>query len=170
MGDRAPTTFMFPISVLSDPLARLILPEVFHRALPLDPRPDTSEGFGRDTWQGHAVVVHHDPCAHNGGWEAEQGLITAGLPFVRYNAAGADYGPSVTAYDGTHSIECSADRDGYPVVAVEEHGIDPQALADAQAFHGLRRSILGLDSSEVAGPITPEPAHEGEEEEVACLT
>ena len=165
MSDCASTVFWFPLGLVNDPQARLILPDIFGEALPTDPQPNRDEGFGRDAWQGHGILSFNDPNARGGGWELEHALITAGLPFVRYNAAGADYGPSLTASDGQSFVECNADRDGYAVVAVEEAGIDPQALADVAAFYRLRRAVLSGESA-LAAPSPAEPA--AEEEALVC--
>ena len=79
----------------------------------------------------------------NYGWYNEiQALAKAGLTFTVSHGAGGEYGPCVYACHKGDLVECSADWDENPVVAVTEGGVNERHLEECMKYHRILKKII----------------------------
>lgn len=153
MGDRAYTRFSLPAHALDDE-RRDIVCEVFRqtrstldRMLAEPPQP-VEAGYDNGTAlrlvEGcPCIVIEYDTWNHAGSSE-ESELENSGVPFIRLNEAGHDYGPAMTVFDGDDCQEIRLDRCGCAIVGVAI-GIDGVVTIDRDEMEGLRRFVVLKD-------------------------
>ena len=177
MGDRAYTRFSIPMATLSTPEIRVAVAAMLNLSIDQlstiliqDPsRNDTIAGFANQT----AVrLVNEIPClvieddeANNAGEELSDALIGAGIPFLRVNAVGDEYGPARRAFTGSGTpVDVDVNLSGDIVVVVARirgrarldkgtlEAVDRYFAAEHQVLHGppasRRRHPRGTDCAQ----------------------
>lgn len=156
MSDRAYTRFTVPMSVLADAAKAEAVcsafgfsTAIFQTTVLSDPLPDEASGhngFAVRLVDGRPCLVYEEEDSNYGGSEIEQDLVAAGVPFIQFNAAGDEYGPSSTVFDGDASEVIRLDHDLAPVVGIGSVNgritVDAQEVADYERYLRLRQAVL----------------------------
>lgn len=150
MGDRAYTRFSLPLHALTADtrehvrtLFGLAAEEV--DALLICPPLPLEAGYDNATAvrlvQGCPCLVIEDDQANHGGSFEEGELENSGIPFLRQNAAGAEYAASQTVFNGHESISIRLDDFSEAIVGV---AIDPDGTVavNEEELDDLRRFVV----------------------------
>jgi hypothetical protein len=156
MSDRAYTRFSIPLSVLANPAmvevvrcAFGLTAAEFQQIILAEPVPDEADGFYGTTVRlvdGRPCLVIEDSNDNYGGSHTEQALMRSGMPFLQVNAAGDEYGPTATAFDGTVSETIRLSHDLEPVIGIGvidgQVTLERQEIRDFEHYCQVRRSVL----------------------------
>ncbi|MBN8523941.1 MAG: hypothetical protein J0M02_01265 [Planctomycetes bacterium] len=155
MSDRTYTWFAIPLSALTPErflaLAKITATaaHVLSALLAETPQPDPA--LGQDDLvtrlvDGVPCLVWEDIESDRGGWDDEEALQCAAIPYLHRHNAGAEYGPGLAAFDTVTHAAIRADADGYPIAGlnVTDTGIevDPEDIADAAVYGRIRAAVL----------------------------
>ena len=169
MGDRTYVWFAAPAHVQPTADQCAILAQTFRLSMSaleeiLRQPPDPDEaGFANEAKlrlvQGCPCLVWEDDQSDHGGAYEENLLQEAGVPYLRRNLTGCQYGPSRTAFVGANEpITIRCDAEGEPVVAVEVRqgrlSIHRGEYADIRRYVRIRDRLLTVpcrDHSPTAG-------------------
>ena len=156
MSDRTYTRFSIPISVLADTAKTNVVRNAFclttvelQRVILSVPEPDEATGYEGTTVRlvdAIPCLVHEDPDCNHGGSEIEQALADAGVPYLRANATGHEYGPSASAFLPDDSETIRLDHNLAPVIAIGvidgRITLDQQEVRDFEHYQQVRRAVL----------------------------
>ena len=156
MSDRTYTRFTVPMSILADAAKAEAVRAAFgisalnfHATLLMEPQ--SEEAAGHDAFSVRLVderpcLVYEEEDCNYGGSHIENSLVAAGVPFIQVNAAGDEYGPASTVFDGDTSEVIRLSHDLHPVVGIgvidDRIMVDPQEVTDYERYVALRRSVL----------------------------
>ncbi|MBN8523895.1 MAG: hypothetical protein J0M02_01025 [Planctomycetes bacterium] len=156
MSDRAYARFTVPMSVLADPAKAEAIRSAFGFSTAdfqstLLSEPLTQEASGHESFTVRLVdrrpcLVYEEEDCNYGGADIEDALCAAQVPFIQVNAAGDEYGPSSTVYDGETSEIVRLDHNLEPIVGIGvvdgRATVDAQEVTDYERYLRLRRSVL----------------------------
>lgn len=156
MSDRAYTRFSVPMSVLANAAMTEVVriafgftAQDFQSTLLSDPQPD--EAAGHDSFavrliDGRPFLVFEESDCNYGGASIEDELCAAHVPFIKFNGAGDEYGPTSTVYDGESSEVIRLDHGLEPIVGIGLIAgrliVDPGEIADFERYIRLRQAVL----------------------------
>lgn len=156
MGDRAYTRFSIPAvnltpANLSD-VAHIFGRPVAELQATMADSPDPIEaGYDNSTVlrlvQGCACLVIEYDSWNQAGSDEEARLQLLGIPYLRLNHAGDQYGASQTVFNGTAAVDVRLDQDDQVVVgvAITPNGVvavDEEELEEVRRFVAVAKSVL----------------------------
>lgn len=155
MSDRTYTWFAIPLEALT-PERRLALTRITATAVSvltaiLAETPQRDPALGQDDLavrlvDGVPCLVWEDIESDRGGWDDEEALQCAAIPYLHRHNAGDEYGAGLTAFDTVTHAAVRADADGYPIagLCVTATGVevDPEECADAATYGRIRAAVL----------------------------
>jgi hypothetical protein len=156
MSDRTYTRFTVPMSILADAAKAEAVRSVFgfsttdfHATLLAEPQAEEAcglESFAVRLVDERPCLVYEEEDCNYAGSHMEMGLVSAGIPFIQVNAAGDEYGPASTVFDGDTSEVIRLSHDLQPVVSIGiidgRITVDPQEVADYERYCALRRAVV----------------------------